>query len=291
MRHIIPISGKDSLATALVQKAKEPDLPYEYVFNPTGSEYPSVYEWIDRVEAYLGSPIARVGENLMEIIEDNNYFLPSAQARYCTRQAKIEPFERWIGKDEATVYYGIRADENRQGYVNASGRITSVMPLAEAGLGIFDVYRIISDAGLKPPTFFWQTIYDSLCRTYGESTIKANFLEWQIDYLFAGRTRANCYHCYNQRLYEWVWLLETYPDLFWNSERMEHLGGDKKFTWNRGKSLQEVAEQAEAIKLRRIKQLRKIIGKSLQSGFEFPSEEAAFLDIFNTTSCGLFCGK
>jgi hypothetical protein len=33
MRHIILISGKDSLATAIVQRDAEPSHDYEYVFN------------------------------------------------------------------------------------------------------------------------------------------------------------------------------------------------------------------------------------------------------------------
>ena len=77
-RHIIPISGKDSLCTALVQIKINPDLNYEFVFNPTGAELPCVFDWLDKVELYLGKPIARVGKDLLEIIEDYNYFLPSS---------------------------------------------------------------------------------------------------------------------------------------------------------------------------------------------------------------------
>jgi 3'-phosphoadenosine 5'-phosphosulfate sulfotransferase (PAPS reductase)/FAD synthetase len=155
MRHIIPISGKDSLCTALVQIKLEPHLDYEFVFNPTGAELPCVFEWLDKVEAYLGKPIARVGEDLLEIIEENNYFLPSRQSRYCTRQSKIEPFEKWIGKDDCIVYYGIRADEVRGGYINA--KFANIVPkytLKEQGIGISGVYSIINEAGLKPPSFF-----------------------------------------------------------------------------------------------------------------------------------------
>lgn len=125
MRHIIPISGKDSLATALIQRQREPLLNYEYVFNPTGMELPEVEEWINSVERYLGAPIARVGADLYEIIEGYNFFLPSRMARYCTRESKIEPFEKWIGKTDAIVYYGIRADENRGG-----GTITPSSPIS-----------------------------------------------------------------------------------------------------------------------------------------------------------------
>lgn len=50
MRHIIPISGKDSLWTAIYQKQKDPSLPYEYLFNDTGAELPDTYAWLDKVE-------------------------------------------------------------------------------------------------------------------------------------------------------------------------------------------------------------------------------------------------
>jgi hypothetical protein len=40
MRHIILISGKDSLATALVQIQRSPDLPYELVHNEVKWDLP-----------------------------------------------------------------------------------------------------------------------------------------------------------------------------------------------------------------------------------------------------------
>lgn len=175
MRHIIPISGKDSLSTALVQIRRNPNLPYEYMFNPTGAELPEVFEWIKKVENYLGKKITFVGENLEEIIEDNGYFLPSQKARYCTKQSKIEPMEKWIGKDECTIYYGIRSDEKRQGYSNASGRITIILPLIEENIDINGVYEIIHYHNLKPPTFFWKEMYDKVCiRVGGENFLKKN---------------------------------------------------------------------------------------------------------------------
>ena len=100
-RHIIPISGKDSLATAIVQMAMEPNLHYEFVFNQTGSELPETFPWLSKVEETLGIHIHRIGADLEGIIASYNYFLPSATARYCTRQSKIEPFEDWIGTSPA----------------------------------------------------------------------------------------------------------------------------------------------------------------------------------------------
>lgn len=291
MRHIIPISGKDSLATALVQFEREPNLPYEFVFNPTGAELPDVFDWINRVGDYFGKPVTFVGENLEEIIEDYNYYLPSRRARYCTRKSKIEPFEKWIGPDECIIYYGIRADENRTGYINASGRITPAYPLVDAGMGINEVYALISEKGLKPPCFFWQKVYDSVHKQLGDFLIDVLLTPWQQDILFAWRTRANCYFCFNQRLYEWVGLLDHHPELFWKAEAMEHMGGDNTYTWNSGEALASIAARADAIREKRVRKIVRII-KSIEAGLLTPDkEEAGFVDMLATTSCGLFCGK
>lgn len=113
-RHIIPISGKDSLATAIVQTTREPNLDYEFIYNDTRMELPETYEWISKVELTLGITITRAGKNLEAIIAEQG-ILPSPKTRYCTRLAKIFPMQDFIGKDSATVYIGIRADEDRTG--------------------------------------------------------------------------------------------------------------------------------------------------------------------------------
>src|SRR5580693_4992308 len=109
-RHIIPISGKDSLATAIWQRTLAPDLPYEFVFNDTRAELPDTYEWLDRVETTLGIRIERIGKCLREIIREQG-IIPSPRLRFCTKYAKIFPMNRAIGSDHATVYFGLRADE------------------------------------------------------------------------------------------------------------------------------------------------------------------------------------
>jgi hypothetical protein len=292
MRHIIPISGKDSLATALVQLKRQPDLPYEYMFNPTGAEFPEVFDWINRVEEYLGKPITQVGDSLKDIIEDNGYFLPSRRARYCTRQAKIIPMEKWLGKDECLIYYGIRYDERtRTGYTNPSGRLTPVMPLIEERIDIQGVYEIINYAGLKPPTFFWQHIYDEVCRIVGgEIIVKTLLKDWQIDILFAWRSRANCSFCFNQRMYEWIGCLTFYPDLFWEAEAMEHKGSDGVYSWAK-EPLASIAKRKDQIIKKRIRHVAKIIQNLKQGVIDFGEDEKGFIDTLNVTSCGLFCGK
>lgn len=296
MRHIIPISGKDSLATALLLHKNNPKQDYELMFNPTGLELPELFEWIDRVEVYFGKPIARVGRDLKELIEEYGYFLPSGQARYCTRECKIEPMEEFIGQDECMVYYGIRADEKRIGYQN--NRYPNIIPnnpLIDAGIGINGVYEIINEAGLKPPTFFWKSVYDEVCRKIGgEQILKTLLTEWQIDVLFAWRSRANCDRCFNQRKYEWVGLLEHHPELFWDAESMEH-NGSEYFWCGKDYPLTKIVEREKAIRKKRIRAIIKVIYalQNIQTTLfnENQEDDNTFVDIFTTSTCGLFCGK
>nr|WP_322625670.1 hypothetical protein [uncultured Flavobacterium sp.] len=285
-RHIIPISGKDSLATALVQIAIAPDLPYEFMFNPTGAELPEVFEWLNTVENYLGKKIIRVGKDLERIIvEERNGFLPSWKDRFCTQQSKMIPMESFIGSFPAYVYYGIRADEDRPGY-NGKPNIYPVYPLKTAGINLQMVYQIINNVGLKPPTFFWEEIYNRVCEHFGYD-LKQKLPEWVIDILFCWRTRANCYFCFNQRLYEWIGLLEHYPELFWHAEAMEHNGSE--FYWNgKNSSLKSIAERKEQIKDNLVKSIIKTIEKGrLQTS----TDDEGFIDILSVTSCGLLCAK
>ena len=113
MRHIILISGKDSLAAALVQTARDDSLPYEYIFNDVGAELPETYEWIEKVKRKTGWPIKTIGRSLQARIRSYGGFLPGVKQRYCTKETKIEPTEELIGGDECTVYYGLRADVGR----------------------------------------------------------------------------------------------------------------------------------------------------------------------------------
>lgn len=291
MRHIIPISGKDSLATAIVQKAIDETLPYEYVFNPTGAELPEVFEWIDKVEKYLGAPTVRVGEDLESIIESYNYFLPNGQARYCTRQSKIEPFVKWVGKEKATVYYGIRADEDRAGFNNQySLNIIPSYPLQTLGIGLEQVYKLVTDRGVKPPTFFWESVYIDVCKIL-DMDVKKLLPEWKFDMLFSWRTRANCYFCFNQRLYELVGLLDHHPDLFDKAESFEYKGGDNPYYWKQNYPMAKIRDNADKIRKKRVYEICKAISPAMQGKlFDEPNDEI-FIDVLDVKSCGLFCGK
>jgi 3'-phosphoadenosine 5'-phosphosulfate sulfotransferase (PAPS reductase)/FAD synthetase len=292
MRHIIPISGKDSLATALVQIERQPDLPYELMFNPTGAETPEVDEWLCRVEKYLGLPIVRVGNNLENIIDEQG-ILPSINARYCTRLAKIYPMEDWIGGNDAVVYYGIRADERRTGYLNTKKpNITPAYPLIDVNMGLTDVWALLENYNLLPPLFFWQSMFDMVHIKLGEFASVLDKLNRPTFYsLFAGRSRANCYFCFFQRTYEWVWLLETHPQLFWNAVEIEENTGASGYNWRPDKSLRAIASDAHNIKKRRAQKICDMLIGTLQSSMPIVDNEQETPDLLQVVSCGLFCGK
>lgn len=136
VRHLLGISGgKDSAALALYMRNNYPELPIEYYFCDTGKELDDTYALIQSLESYLGKKVIR-----LEAAKDSNkdpfdhYFnlfggyLPSPTARWCTKKLKIEPFEEFVGDDPVISYVGIRADENREGYVSTKPNIQSIFP-------------------------------------------------------------------------------------------------------------------------------------------------------------------
>lgn len=299
-RHILLVSGKDSLMTAIVQKAKEPHLNYECIFNNTYAELPEVYRWLDKVERYLGLPIKRIGANLEEIIMKQGG-LPGYGhlfGRFCTRIAKVEPLEAEIGMGKAIVYYGLRADEpERVGYKrNADYDILPLYPLRDMGFTLPLVWHGLEQLDLLPPQFFWKSVYERVIDRLGiYADFVDNLLPWERAYLFAWRTRPNCYYCYNQRVYEWIGLLDAYPDLYWHAAQIEETVGKdndkqqrlKMYTWRQGESLRQLALRADEVRENRVKEICKTIIKRAQGGL-FSVEP---LDDLAVSSCGLTCGK
>lgn len=291
-QHIIPISGKDSLATAIIQSINSPELNYRYVFNDVGAELPETYEWINKVELKMGWEIERVGESIEDIIKKYN-ILPSRRMRFCTSSGKIKPFEKLFKKQESViVYYGLRADEpTRVGYIPHSN-IVPKYPLRELGITLPMVLSICNSQGLKPPTFFWKTLYDQVC---DEMTCRCPLFDWktciselEFDYLFAGRSRSNCYFCFFQRQYEFIWLEETHPVLFQNAIKLESDHGKDGFNWLSDYSLPDLLKRKNEIIRKRVYQVCKHIesrmGSQLFGGLSIDNE-------LSFTACGLLCGK
>ncbi len=223
-RHILSLSGgKDSTALALYLRDLIPQM--EYAFCDTGEELPETYEYLDRLEVHLARPITRLNPDRLfsHHLDIRNGYLPSSQQRWCTELLKLKPFEKFVGDDPVVSYVGIRADENRSGYISTKPNIQAVLPFKEDGLGKADIARILENSGLGLPDYY----------------------RW--------RSRSGCYFCFFQQRNEWIGLLENHPDLFEEAKKYEKQdeATGKRYTWNIRESLDEVAlpERVEQIKV------------------------------------------
>jgi len=214
-RHILLLSGgKDSTALAIFMREHHPDIGMEYVFCDTHKELPETYEYLSRIEGRLGRPIVRLSSDLGERGFDHwltifRGYLPSPQMRWCTRELKIQPFEKYVGDDEVYLYVGIRADEHREGYISTKPNITPVFPFKEAGITRAEVFRILKESRIGLPEYY----------------------KW--------RSRSGCFFCFFQRRIEWVGLLKNHPALFEQAKAYEK--PEENFTWTEGEGLEELA--------------------------------------------------
>jgi 3'-phosphoadenosine 5'-phosphosulfate sulfotransferase (PAPS reductase)/FAD synthetase len=223
VRHILSLSGgKDSSALAVYMRGKVPGM--EYVFCDTGKELAETYEYLAKLEAFLGQRIVRLNDDrgFDHWLRVYGGYLPSSRMRWCTRQLKLKPFEKYVGEDEVVSYVGIRADEDREGYISTKPNIKAVFPFKEDGLGHADVLRILDEAGLGLPEYY----------------------KW--------RTRSGCYFCFFQRKSEWAGLLEHHPDLFEEAKGYEKIDPEtgEKYTWSQGESLEALARPGRLLQIR-----------------------------------------
>lgn len=136
VRHVLGISGgKDSAALAIYMKQNYPHLDIEYYTSDTGKELDETNQLIDNLEIFLGKKILRLtgAENSPELPFDHfikmyGGYLPSSNARWCTKKLKLDPFERFVGNDPVVSYVGIRGDEDREGYISKKSNIQSIFP-------------------------------------------------------------------------------------------------------------------------------------------------------------------
>ncbi|MBC8487762.1 MAG: phosphoadenosine phosphosulfate reductase family protein [Bacteroidetes bacterium] len=136
VRHLLGISGgKDSTALTIYMRNNYPELDIEYYFCDTGKELEETYSLINELEIFLGKKIKllRAAEKSNEEPFDHflkiyGGYLPSSQARWCTKNLKLEPFEKYIGNDLVISYVAIRGDEDREGYISTKPNIQTVFP-------------------------------------------------------------------------------------------------------------------------------------------------------------------
>ena len=222
-RHILGLSGgKDSAALAIYMRDRVPEI--EYVFTDTDKELPETYEFLAKLEAFLGKTIVRLNADrgFDHWLEMHGGYLPSPRQRWCTRNLKLQPFEQYVGDDPVISYVGIRADEDREGYVSTKPNIKAVFPFKEDGITKSDVFRILEECGVGVPSYY----------------------EW--------RSRSGCYFCFFQRKSEWAGLLERHPDLYEKAKAYEKYDPEtgQRYTWQSNESLDDIQQPERLAQIR-----------------------------------------
>jgi len=242
-RHVLGLSGgRDSAALAVYMRQNYPHFDTEYFFTDTGKELPEVYEYLGRLEGFLGKPIIRLNpdRDFDFWLKQYKNFLPSPQTRWCTRQLKIRPFEQWIKADldrgvTINSYVAIRADEaSRGGMISKQRNLHVHLPFVEDGLDKAAVIELLEASGLGLPAYY----------------------RW--------RSRSGCTFCFYQQKIEWVRLKEEHPDAFEEARSYEKvaLANQSPFTWSQGESLDELEQPERMAKIKenfqkRIERLQK----------------------------------
>jgi 3'-phosphoadenosine 5'-phosphosulfate sulfotransferase (PAPS reductase)/FAD synthetase len=237
-KHVLGLSGgRDSAALAVFMRQTYPERDIEYFFTDTGKELPEVYDFLDRLEGFLGKPILRLNpdRNFDFWLREYGSFLPSPRTRWCTRQLKLKPFEQWLRPylaDGVTIYsyVAIRADEpERMGYAATHPNMQVRFPFREHGVDKADVMDLLESAGLGLPAYY----------------------RW--------RSRSGCTFCFYQQKIEWVRLKQEHPGAFEEAKRYEKTALDhgSPFTWSERESLEELEQPERMAEIERDYQKRR----------------------------------
>ena len=272
--HVLGLSGgRDSAALAVYMRQNHPELEIEYFFTDTGKELPEVYEFLGKLEGFLGKPILRLNPDRDFDFWLRRYknFLPSPQTRWCTRQLKIRPFERWIrpaleSGTKVFSYVAIRADEEyREGYTSRHPNLQVRLPFKDAGIDKEGVLELLDGAGLGLPAYY----------------------EW--------RTRSGCTFCFFQQKIEWVRLLERHPDFFEEAKAYEKnaIEHGSPFTWSQGEALTELQrpQRVAAIKKEHLRRIERLRGKRQVNPLRPDDEPLDIDDLYGQAKVCLACHK
>ena len=231
VRHVLSLSGgKDSAALAIYMRDRLPDM--EYIFSDTLKELPETYEYLERIEDYLGKRVNRLNADLGfdHWYDVYGAMIPSNHRRWCTKMLKLKPFEDFVGDDPVLNYVGLRAGENRAGYISHKPNIRPVYPFQDDGMKLADIEEILRVSGVGMPPY----------------------TKW-------GRSRSGCYFCFYQQKIEWVRLKERHPDLYEKAKAYEttYAASGNTFTWSERESLAELEVPARMAAIRREHEARR----------------------------------
>lgn len=237
-RHVLGLSGgKDSAALAVYMRLHHAELPIDYYFTDTGKELPEVYDFLGRLEGFLGRPIHYLNphRDFDFWLRQYGNFLPSPKTRWCTRKLKLEPFKHWIrpwleAGDKVFSYVAIRSDEDhREGMVAQHDNLFVKLPFREYGVDKQGVIEILEGSGLGLPKYY----------------------DW--------RSRSGCTFCFFQQKIEWVRLKQTHPEEFEAAKTYEKtaLEHGSPFTWSQRETLTELERPERVAEIQADFEIRK----------------------------------
>ena len=265
--------GRDSAALAVFMRQHHPELSIEYFFTDTGKELPEVYEFLGRLEGFLGKPIERLNpdRDFDFWLTQYKHFLPSPKTRWCTRQLKIRPFEQWLQPSldagtKVVSYVAIRADEDyREGYTATNPNMTVRLPFREASVDKAGVLDILEASGVGLPDYY----------------------KW--------RSRSGCTFCFFQQKIEWVRLMEEHPDAYEDAKLYEKNAVEhgSPFTWSQGESLIELAqpERIQQIRDDHAKRMTRLRGKQPINPLRSGGEPLDLDELYGSAKVCLACHK
>lgn len=273
-RHVLGLSGgRDSAALALFMRQNHPEIEIEYFFTDTGQELPEVHKFLVDLEGRLGKTIERLNpdRDFDYWLRQYKHFLPSPKTRWCTRQLKIRPFEKWLQPSldagtKVVSYVAIRADEDyREGYIATHPNLTVCLPFRENGIDKDGVLEILEATGVGLPEYY----------------------RW--------RSRSGCTFCFFQQKIEWVRLLEEHPDDFeaakcYEKNAIEH---GSPFTWSQGESLTELSrpERIKQIQEDHARRLARLRARAPKNPLRASCEPLDLDDLYGSAKVCLACHK
>lgn len=273
-KHVLGLSGgRDSAALAVYMRQHHPELDIDYFFTDTGKELPEVYEFLTRLEGFLGKEIHHLNpdRDFDFWLGQYNNFLPSPKTRWCTRQLKLRPFELWVKpllENGTTVvsYVAIRSDEDyREGYSSKHQNMKVVLPFRQDGIDKARVVEILESSGLGLPRYY------------------------------AWRSRSGCTFCFFQQKIEWVRLMREHPEAFEEAKRYEKtaVAHGSPFTWSDNESLEELSrpERIAQIEADFAKRVARLKAKSIPNPLRAHAEPLDVDDLFGQSKVCLACHK
>ena len=193
-KHILSFGGGVNTVALMIILVEEGFPLDEVVFSDTGGEAPETYDYLETVDIYLKNheiPFRTVSKRIStrDLLGTCTHrkVIPSVMWRWCTRDFKVRPIHAYYRSLDAHInqYMGIAFDEIDRMKDSRVDYVTNLYPLIDRRMDRDNCVDVIEAAGLPIPV------------------------------------KSGCYFCPFNSRGRWEWLLETHPELFENSVRLE----------------------------------------------------------------------